>query len=257
MWRFTLVLAMTWLVLLFLLLPVFISVPLSLTPNRYLSLPEGEISFRHYVTLFTDHGWAISATQSLLVALGSTAIAMATGTACAVGLWRLSSRYAEIVRGLLLTPIIVPPVVSALAFYRVWIDLGLYDTYAGLIVAHAILGSPFVVICVSASLSQFDVRLEQAARSLGASRRQAMYYVVLPGIIPGLLAGAVFAFITSWDEIVVTSFIARRSLFTLPRRMFDGMREAVDPTIAAAATVLVLLTLIGLTIYGLATARRQ
>ncbi|MGE3871487.1 MAG: ABC transporter permease [Parvibaculaceae bacterium] len=247
---------LAWPVLIFLLLPVFVSIPLSLTPNRYLSLPEGEISFRHYVQLFTDPGWAASAGQSLIVALAASALALVSGTLCAIGLSRLSSRRAELVRGLLLAPIIVPPVVAALAFYRLWIDLGLYDTYAGLILAHAILGAPFVVICVSTSLASFDPRLEQAARSLGATPRQALYHVVLPGILPGILAGAVFAFIASWDEIVVASFVARRHIFTLPRRMFDGMRESVDPTIAAAATVLVLLTLAAFALYSLKVSRR-
>lgn len=246
-----------WLVLLFLLLPLFVSVPLSLTPNRYLSMPAGGISFRHYATLLTDIGWAASAGQSLLVAVASTAIAVAAGTMCAIGLWRLTSRFTELIRGLLLAPIIVPPVVSALAFYGLWIELGLYDTYVGLILAHAILGAPFVVLSVTTSLVHFDPRLEQAARGLGATPRQAIVHVVLPGIFPGMLAGAVFAFILSWDEIVVTSFIARRSLFTLPRRMFDGMRESVDPTIAAAATVLVALTLAGLAIYGIVSARKS
>ena len=248
---------LAWLVLLFLLLPVFISVPLSLTPNRYLSMPVDGISLQHYVRLFTDTGWTWSAGQSLLVAVASTGIAVATGTMCAIGLWRLTSRFTGLIRGLLLAPIIVPPVVSALAFYGLWIELGLYDTYVGLILAHAILGAPFVVLCVTTSLVHFDVRLEQAARGLGATPSQALIRVVLPGIFPGILAGGLFAFIVSWDEIVVTSFIARRSLFTLPRRMFDGMRESVDPTIAAAATVLVALTLAGMTIYGILTARKS
>lgn len=256
-WRFTLLQLIAWPVLLFLLLPVFISIPLSLTPNRYLSLPENGISFRHYVHLFTDPGWASSVGQSLIVAVAATAIAVSAGTMCAIGLWRLSSKYVEVVRGLLLAPLVVPPVVSALAFYRLWIDLGLYDTYAGLIFAHAILGAPFVVICVATSLAGFDIRLEQAARTLGATPMQAVYFVVLPGVMPGMLAGAVFAFIASWDEIVVTSFIARREIFTLPRRMFDGMRDSVDPTIAAAATVLVILTLAGLAINAVVAARRS
>lgn len=256
-WRFTLLQLVAWPVLLFLLLPVFISIPLSLTPNRYLSLPEGGISFRHYIHLFTDPGWASSVGQSLIVAIAATAIAVSAGTLCAIGLWRLSSKYVEVVRGLLLAPIVVPPVVSALAFYRLWIDLGLYDTYAGLILAHAILGAPFVVICVATSLASFDIRLEQAARTLGASPWQAVYFVVLPGVLPGMLAGAIFAFISSWDEIVVTSFIARREIFTLPRRMFDGMRDSVDPTIAAAATVLVFFTLAGLAVHAMLAARRS
>lgn len=248
-WFFGVVLALSWALLLFLFLPNFVAVPVSLTPERFLSLPHGGVSLRHYVKLFTDEEWLSSIGDSLIVAVGATLASVALGTLCAVGLWRLASRWSGAIMGLALMPIIVPPIVSALAFYRLYIDLRLLDTYLGMIVAHTILAVPYVVITVSASLSNFDLRLEQAARNLGASLGQTLRLVILPSIVPGMLSGAVFAFITSWDELVVTLFITSRGIFTLPRRIWDGIREHVDPTIAAAATSLLLLTLAGILLH--------
>jgi putative spermidine/putrescine transport system permease protein len=139
---------------------------------------------------------------------------------------------------------IIPSIVSALAFYRIFVDLRLLDSYPGVIMAHAVLSVPYVVITVSTSLANFDLRLEQAARNLGADMKQTLRMVILPCIAPGVLAGAVFAFISSWDEIVVTLFITKLNIFTLPRRMWDGIREQADPTIAACATALIFLTIL-------------
>lgn len=255
-WFTAVALALAWTVLMFVLLPNFVAVPISLTPERFLSLPEDALSLRHYVNLFTNPQWLSAIGQSFVIALASMCLAVALGTLCAIGLWRIASRWSEAILGLTLMPIIVPPIVSALAFYRLWIDLGLLDSYLGMIVAHTILAVPYVVITVSASLANFDLKLEQAARSLGASMGQTLRHVILPGVAPGIYSGAVFAFITSWDELVVTLFITSRAIFTLPRRMWDGIREHVDPTIAAAATSLLLLTLIVIVMQFLLARRR-
>ena len=138
----------------------------------------------------------------------------------------------------------IPPIISAMAFYRMWVDLGLLDSYAGMIAAHAILASPIVLITVAASLANFDLRLEQASRNLGAGIGTTLRRVVLPSIRPGIYGGAVFAFILSWDEIVVALFIAKFRISTLPRRMWDGIRENTDPTVAAAAVVLTVATIV-------------
>ncbi len=143
-----------------------------------------------------------------------------------------------------------------MAFYRWWVPLGLIDSYLGIIVAHTILAMPMVLITVSAALANFDLRLEQASRSLGASLATTVRRVILPVIRPGILAGAVFAFILSWDEIVVTLFISKFSVFTLPRRLWNGMRENTDPTVAAAAVVLICITVIALLVYALISRRR-
>lgn len=245
-----------WLLLLFLVAPALIAIPVSLTPKRFLSMPKGELSLRHFEKLFTSEEWLSSFWQSAVIGLTSAALATTLGTLCAIGLWRVSSKWGEAVRAFLLLPLVVPPIISAMAFYRFMVPLGLIDTYPGLILAHTVLAAPLVLITVSASLAGFDPRLEQASRNLGASNWTTMRRVILPSIRPGVLAGAIFAFIASWDEIVVTLFLSKFSVYTLPRRMWNGIRENTDPTVAAAAVVLIAITLIFFIIQAL-NARRS
>ncbi len=244
-----------WIGLLFLVLPLAVVIPVSFTPNRYLSLPGDVWSLRHYQALISDASWRASAFDSTVVALGAAGLATLLGTCCAIGCWRISSRLSELIRVLMLAPIIVPSIVHALGFYRAWVEFGLFNTYQGLIIAHAMKGIPYVVICVSASLANFDVRLEQAALNLGASIGQAIRWIVLPSIIPGILAGAGFAFVTSWDELVVNLFITSRRVVTLPRKIWNSIQDNIDPAVAAAATLLILLTLAGIIVH-LAIMRR-
>jgi putative spermidine/putrescine transport system permease protein len=129
------------------------------------------------------------------------------------------------------------------------VQFGIIDTSIGLILAHGMKGLPYVVIAVSAALANFDLRLEQAARNLGASVWEALWHVVLPSVRPGVLAGAVFAFITSWDELVVNLFITSRGVYTLPRKIWDGIQDNINPAVAAVATILVLVTLAGILIH--------
>ncbi len=182
--------------------------------------------------------------QSLAIALASTAVAVSAGTLCAIGCWRISSRLSELVRALMLLPIIVPSIVYALGIFRLWITLGLLDTYLGVVIVHAVTGLPYVVITVSAALAGFDARLEQAARGMGASLAQTLAWVIIPRIMPGVVSGAIFAFVHSWDEAVLILFIASRALFTLPRRMWDGINENLDPVMAVAACVMIALSLL-------------
>jgi putative spermidine/putrescine transport system permease protein len=248
-----------WIGLLFLLLPVAVVVPVSFTPERYLSLPGSEWSLRHYEAIITDASWRGSILDSAIVAVFATALAVFLGTICAIGCWRLSTRLSEFIRVLMLAPIIVPSIVHALGFYQAWVQFGLIDTHAGLILAHAMKGLPYVVIAVSAALANFDLRLEQAARNLGATIWQALWQVVLPSIRPGVLAGAVFAFITSWDELVVNLFITSRRVYTLPRKIWDGIQDNINPAVAAVATVLIVVTLVGIVahLYAMHRAARR
>jgi putative spermidine/putrescine transport system permease protein len=246
---------MAWLGLLFLLLPLTVVIPVSFTPNRYLSLPGDTWSLRHYQVLITDVSWRASAFDSTVVALGAAAMATLLGTLCAIGCWRIFSRWSDFIRILMLGPIIVPSIVHALGFYRVWVEFGLINSYLGLIIAHAMKGVPYVVITVSASLANFDVRLEQAARNLGASTSQAIGRVVLPSIKPGIFAGAAFAFVTSWDELVVNLFIISRRVVTLPRKIWNSIQDNVDPAVAAVATLLILATLIAIIVHLVAVRR--
>lgn len=233
-----------WLAVLFLTLPMMVVFPVSVTPHRYLSLPDGSWSTRHYETLLNDVTWIASIGDSLVVALGSTLLAIVLGTMTAVACWRISTRASELVRMAMLAPMIVPSIVHALGFYQVWAQLGLLDTYPGLIIAHAMKGTPYVVISVSAALANVDLRLEQAARNLGATTLQALWKVIIPAARPGMLAGSVFAFALSWDELVVTLFLTSRNVYTLPRKIWDGIQDNINPAIAAVAAILIVLTMI-------------
>lgn len=246
-----------WNILLILIIPSLVAFPVSVTSKTYLSLPWDGVSLQHFRNLFTSPEWLSSFGQSFVIALASSALATLTGTLAAIGLWRMSNRFIEALRAFLLLPLMVPPIISAMAFYRWWVPLGLIDSYLGIILAHTILAIPMVVITVSASLANFDLRLEQASRSLGASLSTTVRRVILPVIRPGIYAGALFAFILSWDEIVVTLFISKFDVFTLPRRLWNGMRENTDPTVAAAAVVLICITLIALLAFTLLARRRR
>ena len=245
-----------WVILSILILPSLVAFPVSVTSKTYLSLPWEGVSLQHFQHLLTSPEWMSSFGQSLLIALVSSALATFLGTLAAIGLWRLSGRFVETIRAFLLLPLMVPPIISAMAFYRWWVPLGLIDSYLGVIIAHSILAIPMVVITVSAALANFDLKLEQASRSLGASLPTTVRRVILPVIRPGILAGAVFAFILSWDEIVVTLFISMFDVFTLPRRLWNGMRENTDPTVAAAAVVLICTTLVFLIGYAILSPKR-
>lgn len=245
-----------WLAILFLTLPFAVVFPVSLTPQRYLSMPDGELSLRHYRTLLQDPTWILSIRDSLIVAGGSTLVAILLGTMTALACWRLSSRLSEAVRMVMLAPMIVPSIVHSLGFYQVWAQLGWLDTYLGLIVAHAMKGTPYVVISVSAALANVDLRLEQAARNLGATALQALTKVIVPAARPGMLAGSVFAFALSWDELVVTLFLTSRGVYTLPRKIWDGIQDNINPAIAAVASILIVATLVAMVV-RLVLARRQ
>jgi putative spermidine/putrescine transport system permease protein len=250
-------LGLAWTVLAFLVLPMAIVIPVSFTDQYYLSLPQERLSFEHYRAFFEKDIWLSAAFDSFVIAIAATALSVVLGTLCAVGCWRLASRAAEAVRIFMLVPIIVPVIVQALAIYRFWIDLGLIDTYLGAIIAHTLIAIPYVMITVSAALSNLDPRTEQAARNLGASTSQTVRLVILPSIMPGVLSGALFAFTISFDEIVMMLFITSRAVYTLPKRIWDGIQDHLDPTIAAVATMLMLLTLALLLIELWARKRRQ
>ncbi len=247
----------TWAILLYLVAPAIVAIPVSFTPDNFLSMPNGEFSLQHYEDLFGSGDWMASFAQSALIAAVSAVLATTLGTLGAIGLWRISSQASEVVRAILLLPLIVPSIISAMAFYRILVKLGLLDTYTGVILAHTLLAAPMVIITVSAALANFDPRLEQASRSLGAPMGTTLRRVILPSIRPGIIAGAVFAFILSWDEIVVALFVTKFDVFTLPRRIWNGIRENTDPTVAAAAVVLIAFTLVALALVALVSRRQS
>lgn len=252
-----LVLGGAWMVLCFLVLPLLIIVPVSFTDRNYLSLPEQGLSLQYYRAFFTSWTWLYAAFQSLVIAVASTILAVVIGGLCAIGCWRVTSRLSEFVRLVMLLPLIVPTIVQGLALYRFFVDIGLMDSYTGAIVAHTVIGIPYVMVTTAAALAGFDLRLEQAARSLGATPIQGIRYVIIPSIWPGLLAGATFAFTHSFDELVIALFIISRRIYTVPKRIWDGIQNHVDPIVAVVAVLLILATFVGLLISMLWERRRN
>jgi putative spermidine/putrescine transport system permease protein len=236
--------SLAWATALYLVLPILIVVPVALTDQRFLSLPQDGISFRHFATVLGSGEWLGSIWQSFTIALAATVLSVVAGTLCAIGCWRISRRATDLVRVLMLLPLIIPSIVYAIGLYRYFGPLGLLDRFLGVVIAHGVTGIPYVVITVSTALASFDPRLEQAARGMGASLSQTLRWVILPRIAPGIFSGAIFAFIHSWDELVMVLFIASRDVFTLPRRIWDGINENLDPAMAAVAVLLILFTLL-------------
>lgn len=194
---------------------------------------------RWYEALFTSADWMRSLKNSLLIAPAATLLAVVLGTLAAVGLTRAEFRGKALLMTVLISPMVVPVVIIGVASYLFFAPLGMGNSYLSLILVHAVLGVPFVIITVSATLQGFNYNLVRAAASLGASPLTAFFRVTLPLIAPGVISGALFAFATSFDEVVVTLFLAGPEQITLPRQMFSGIRENLSPTIAAAATLLI------------------
>ena len=227
------------LVLFYLILPILVVVPLSFSSASYLSFPPPGFSLHWYRNFFTRADWISSAWLSIWVGLAVTVLATALGTPASVALVRGRFAGKGLVNAFILSPLIVPGIIVAIGIYFFYARLGVVGNPIALVLAHTCLAVPFVVINVSATLYGFDERLEYAAMSLGASPWGAFRQVTLPLIRPGVLAGALFAFITSFDELIVALFISGTTAVTLPRRMWEGIRFEIDPTIAAVSTILV------------------
>jgi putative spermidine/putrescine transport system permease protein len=228
--------------LIFLLLPILVIIPLSFSDSSFLSYPMPGWSLQWYENLFTSDEWVRAAKNSFIVAPSATLIATALGTLTAVGLARVQFIGKGLLMSVLIAPMVVPVVVVGVAAYLFFAPLGLVDSYIGLIVVHAALGAPFVVTTVLATLQGFDHNLVRASLNLGAGPVETFFRITLPVIAPGVISGALFAFAISFDEVVVTLFLAGPTQVTLPRQMFTGIRENINPTIAAVATLLIIFT---------------
>ncbi len=229
-------------VLAFLLLPILVIMPLSFSDSSFLVYPIPGWSLKWYHNLFASAEWGRAAKNSFIVAPLATLIATVLGTMAAVGLARANFRFKGLLMSLLIAPMVVPIVVVGVGTYLFFANIGLGDTYTALILVHAALGAPFVLTTVLATLQGFNQNLVRASLSLGASPLESFFRVTLPVIAPGVVSGALFAFATSFDEVVVALFLAGPEQMTLPRQMFNGIRENISPTIAAVATLLILFT---------------
>jgi len=245
------------LVILFLLVPILIPVPLSFNSGAFFIFPLEGLSTRWYEVVLGTQRWQSAIGNSLIVAVGTTLIATTLGTLTAIALSNEKFPGRRIVMPLLLSPLIVPVVITAVGSYLFYARIGLASTYAGIILAHTALASPFVVVTVGASLTGFDRNLMRAAAISGARPLTAFFRVMLPLILPGVLSGAAFAFVTSFDEVVVVQFLASAGQRTMPLEMFIGLREKLSPAITAAATLMMALSIVLLVVANLLARRGQ
>jgi putative spermidine/putrescine transport system permease protein len=263
------------LIFLFLILPIIVVLPLSFNVEPYFSFTKGMLNFdpeayslRWYEDILRNgmmapdetFGWAWLADtwnngqwirairNSFFIGICTTLLATALGTLAAIGLSRSEMPYRRLVMSILISPMIVPLIITAAGMFYFYSQVQLSQTYLGVIMAHAILGTPFVIITVTATLVGFDKSLVRASQSLGAGALTTFRKVQMPLIIPGVISGGLFAFITSFDEVVAVLFLASPEQRTIPRQMWSGIREQISPTILAVATLLVLLSIILLTV---------
>jgi len=272
------------LVLLFLMLPILVIIPLSFNAEPYftyskgmlafdpeaystrwyadivkngMSAPDAPFSWAWIVDSWSNAQWIHSTKNSFIIGIASTLIATTLGTLAALGLTRPHMPYRKALMALLISPMIVPLIISAAGMFFFYSKIGLSQTFPGIILAHAAIGTPFVVITVTATLAGFDTNLMRASASLGATPTRTFFKVVVPMISPGVISGGLFAFITSFDEVVVVLFLTEFEQRTIPRQMWAGIREQISPTILAVATLLVLIAVLLLVTLELLRRRNE
>lgn len=231
-------------ILLYLVLPVLAVIPLAFNQDPFFTYPIRGFSLKWFAAFFHDALWQISLRNSFLIGTGATLIATSLGTLAAVGLSRPNLPGKALIMATLVSPMIVPVVIAAVGMYFFYSTLGLANSLLGIMLAHAALGTPFVVITVTATMTGFDQSLVRAARNLGASPMTAFRRVTLPIIWPGIFSGALFAFATSFDEVVVVLFLGGVEQRTIPRQMWVGLREQLSPTILAVAVMLIAISVV-------------
>ncbi len=269
-WHYT-YLVICGLIFLFLIAPILIVIPLSFNAEPYftftqkmLSLDPTGFSTRWYDLLLTfgmqepeaardgswwadaweNAAWINAAKNSVIIGFFSTLLATVLGTIAALGLSRPEMPYRRAIMAILISPMIVPIIITATGLFFFYSATGLANTYAGIIMAHATLGIPFVIITVTATLVGFDHSLTRAAANLGATPTTTFFKITMPLILPGVISGALFAFVTSFDEVVVVLFVAAHDQQTIPRQMWNGIREQISPAILSVATILVIFSIV-------------
>lgn len=232
-------------VAIFLLLPLFAVVPVSFTPARFLSMPSGNWSLRHYESLIANPAWLEATLLSIRIAFLSTLLSTSLALAFSLGIWMFRPWFSGLLMGFVLMPMVAPPVVSAITLYFFLTSLSKlneyigYDTVVGVAVAHTVMTAPFAVVLITVALTQVDRRIDLAARGFGATIFQRIFKVILPNIRFGLLTAFFLGFVLSWEEIGVTLFITSVNAVTLPRLMWMGLRDNIDPAIASISVILI------------------
>lgn len=235
-------------ILLFLILPIFVVIPVSFSDSKYLEFPPRAYSLKWYEAYLDSSEWLSSTRVSLMAAVLTALVVTPIGTATAYYLNNLSPRMAQLVSLVVVLPAIVPNILLAIGLFYVYIRLNLVNTMLGIVLAHTLLALPFVVVTVLSALRAFDNRQELVARSLGAPRFSAFMRVTLPQIKASLISGGLFAFIISLDEVVLGLFVAGGENMVITRRMFTALRDSIDPTVAAISTIFIAVSLLTLTL---------
>jgi putative spermidine/putrescine transport system permease protein len=248
----------------FLIFPIIIIIPLSFNAENFftftpemLALKAEGFSTKHYTDFFSSDDWQHALGQSFKIAPMATIISVTFGTLAAMGLSQSHVPFRGVIMAILISPMIVPLIISAAGMYFFYSRIGLQGTYVGVVLAHAVLGIPFVIITVTATLVGFDRSLTRAAANMGAGPVRTFFYIQMPLILPGVISGGLFAFITSFDEVVVVLFVGSAGQKTLPWQMFIGMREQISPTILAVATLMVAISIVLLTTLELLRRRSE
>ena len=227
------------LVFLYLIMPIFIVIPMSFSSSMFLKFPPPGFSLQWYKNYLTSRDWMEATWVSVRVASATTLIATFLGTLLAFALVRGRFRGKNLIYSFAVSPMIVPLIIVAIAVYFFYSKIRLVGTLSGMVAAHTLLATPFVLVIVTSTLKGFDETLERASLSLGANPLKTFLLVTLPIIKPGVISGAFFAFITSFDELVVAIFVAGTHAVTLPKRMWDGIRLEIDPTISAVSSIFI------------------
>jgi len=229
---------------LFIVAPILVIIPISFSSGSFLNYPLPGISLKWYATILQPHPWMFALKNSLIIASATTLLATVLGTLAAYGFTSAEFRFKPLLMVVFTCPLMVPVVITALASYFFMARLGLLGSYTALFISHTVLAIPFVFITVTATLQGFDRSIVQAAISLGASPLRAFLTTTLPLNLPGIFAGAIFAFIASFDDVVIALFLASPNHQTLPRQLFGGLRDQMDPSLIAIATLLISLSVL-------------
>lgn len=252
------------LIFFFLIAPIIVIIPLSFNAENFFTFTPEMLSFdpagyslKHYRDFFSNADWQNALYNSVRIAPAATVLSVGFGTLAAIGLSQDHVPFRRAIMAILISPMIVPLIISAAGMYFFYSRVGLQGTYVGVVLAHAALGIPFVIITVTATLVGFDRSLTRAAANMGAGPVTTFFRVQMPLILPGVVSGGLFAFITSFDEVVVVLFVGSSGQKTLPWQMFTGLREQISPTILAVATLLVGVSIMLLTVVELLRRRSE
>jgi ABC-type spermidine/putrescine transport system permease subunit II len=241
-------------VLAFLALPIVIVVPMSFSSAKSLQFPPPGLSLQWYDNLFSSERWIDATVNSLILAFTASATALVLGTLAAYAIVRGTFFGRRLAESNFVAPMIIPPIITAVALFIFFAKTKLLGTFFGLVVAHTVLAAPYVVLLMSVAIHSFDIRIEQVALTLGASKGQMLLRVLVPNLLPTALASWIFAFIVSFDEVVVTLFLGGH-YFTIPKRMFIDLIQQVNPTITAIATILIVFSIVTVGVVALLVRR--